>query len=108
MGWFLAAASLGYGVLLLLSGILMPHAGWQGSFIATACGPLVAMLISLWTVRATPEAHKMAGGKREPSSGSALKPLEPLPSPPVSTHYGVIKSPVPKIILTITILYHTL
>ena len=53
MGWFLAAASLGYGVSLLLSGILMPHVGWRGSFIATACGPLVAMLISFWTLRAT-------------------------------------------------------
>ncbi len=54
MGWFLAAASLGYGSSLLLSGILMPHVGWQGSFIATACGPLVAMLISFWTLRTTP------------------------------------------------------
>jgi MFS family permease len=54
MGWFLAAASLGYGASLLLSGILMPHVGWRGSFIATACGPLVAMLISFWTLRATP------------------------------------------------------
>jgi MFS family permease len=54
MGWFLAAASLGYGASLLLSGILMPHVGWQGSFIATACGPLFAMLISFWTLRATP------------------------------------------------------
>jgi MFS family permease len=54
MGWFLAAASLGYGGSLLLSGILMPRVGWHGSFIATACGPLVAMLISFWTLRGTP------------------------------------------------------
>ncbi|MHB8828555.1 MAG: MFS transporter [Syntrophales bacterium] len=53
MGWFLAAASLGYGLSLLLSGILMPRSGWQGSFIATACGPLVAMMISFWTLRMT-------------------------------------------------------
>ncbi|MCE5262314.1 MAG: MFS transporter [Deltaproteobacteria bacterium] len=54
MGWFLAAASLGYGASLLLSGILMPHVGWRSAFIATACGPVAAMLISLWTLRATP------------------------------------------------------
>lgn len=54
MGWFLAAASLGYGLSLLVSGILMPGFGWRGSFIATACGPLAAMAISFWTLRATP------------------------------------------------------
>ena len=54
MGWFLAAASLGYGLSLLLSGFLMPHLGWRGSFIATASGPFVGMLISFWTLRETP------------------------------------------------------
>jgi MFS family permease len=54
MGWFLAAASLGYGASLLMSGILMPHVGWQGAFIAAACGPFIAMLISFWTLRTTP------------------------------------------------------
>ena len=63
MGWFLAAASLGYGVSLLLSGILMPHVGWRGSFIATACGPLVAMLISFWTLRATPNVVHPSGNQ---------------------------------------------
>jgi len=54
MGWFLAAASLGYGASLLMSGILMPRSGWRGAFIATACGPLAASLISFWTLRSTP------------------------------------------------------
>lgn len=53
MGWFLAAASLGYGASLFLSGILMPRVGWQGSFIVTACGPFIAMLIAFWTLRST-------------------------------------------------------
>ncbi len=53
MGWFLAASSLGYGVSLILSGLLMPHAGWRGTFIAAACGPLAATLSSFWTLRAT-------------------------------------------------------
>ncbi len=54
MGWFLAASSLGYGGSLILSGLLMPHVGWRGAFIATACGPLFATLISFWMLRATP------------------------------------------------------
>ena len=54
MGWFLAAASLGYGLSLLLSGFLMPYLGWRGSFIATASGPFVGMLISFWTLGETP------------------------------------------------------
>lgn len=54
MGWFLAAASFGYGASLLLSGLLMPPAGWRGAFVATACGPLVATLIAFWTLRDTP------------------------------------------------------
>jgi MFS family permease len=63
MGWFLAAASLGYGLSLLLSGILMPPAGWRGSFIATACGPLAAMLISFWTLRSTPNIVHQRGNE---------------------------------------------
>src|SRR5688572_7660507 len=54
MGWLLAASSLGYGLSLVLSGLLMPHVGWRGAFIVTACGPLVGTLIALWTLRATP------------------------------------------------------
>ncbi|MHB8909087.1 MAG: MFS transporter [Syntrophales bacterium] len=54
MGWFLAASSLGYGVSLILSGLLMPLAGWRGSFIVTACGPLAATVIAYRTLRTTP------------------------------------------------------
>ncbi len=54
MGWFLASSSLGYGASLLLSGFLMPHIGWRGAFVATACGPLVATAVSFWTLRGTP------------------------------------------------------
>ncbi len=54
MGWFLAAASLGYGLSLVLSGILMPLVGWRGAFIVTACGPLAATVLSYRTLRTTP------------------------------------------------------
>jgi len=61
MGWFLAAASLGYGVSLILSGLLMPLVGWRGAFIATACGPFAATLTSFWTLRATPNVVHARG-----------------------------------------------
>ena len=63
MGWFLASASLGYGASLVLSGLLMPHAGWRGAFVATACGPLAAALISFWTLRATPNVIHARGSE---------------------------------------------
>jgi MFS family permease len=53
MGWSPAEASLGYGASLFLSGILIPHVGRRGAFIA-ACGPIAAMVISFWTLRTTP------------------------------------------------------
>ena len=63
MGWFLASASLGYGASLILSGLLMPYAGWRGAFIATACGPFAAALISFWTLRATPNVIHARGAE---------------------------------------------
>ena len=61
MGWFLAAASLGYGISLILSGLLMPQFGWRGAFIVTACGPLAGTLISFWALRATPNVVHARG-----------------------------------------------
>lgn len=64
MGWFLASSSLGYGLSLILSGLLMPHVGWRGAFIATSCGPLIATVISFRTLRATPNVvHPLSAEK---------------------------------------------
>jgi MFS family permease len=54
MGFYLAAASLGYAVALLLGGALVAAIGWRGVFIATACGPLAAACLSFHTLRRTP------------------------------------------------------
>jgi MFS family permease len=63
MGWFLAAASLGYGISLILSGLLMPFIGWRGAFIVTGCGPLAATALAFWTLRATPNViHPRGNG----------------------------------------------
>lgn len=54
MGYYLAAASLGYALALVLGGALVTSIGWRGVFIATACGPLAAALLSFYVLRRTP------------------------------------------------------
>jgi len=63
MGWLLAASSLGYGASLVLSGLLMPHVGWRGAFIVTACGPLAGTLMAVWTLRTTPNVIHPRGAE---------------------------------------------
>lgn len=54
MGFYLAAASLGYAISLALSGALVSSIGWRGVFIVAASGPLVATGLAFYTLRATP------------------------------------------------------
>jgi MFS family permease len=54
MGFYLAAASLGYAVALVLGGALVTTIGWRGVFVATACGPLAAACLSFYALRRTP------------------------------------------------------
>ena len=54
MGFYLAAASLGYAVALVLGGALVTSIGWRGVFVATACGPLAAACLSFYALRRTP------------------------------------------------------
>ena len=54
MGFYLAAASLGYAVALLLGGALVTSIGWRGVFVVTACGPLAAACLSFHALRRTP------------------------------------------------------
>ncbi len=54
MGFYLAAASLGYAVSLLLSGALVSSIGWRGVFIVVAFGPLAATGLAFHTLRGTP------------------------------------------------------
>ena len=73
MGYFIAASSCGQGLSLLASGLLMPHVGWRGAFIVTACGPLFGTLLGFWTLRATPNVvHPRGDGQ---AGGSALLEL---------------------------------
>jgi MFS family permease len=61
IGWFLAAASLGYAVSLTVTGLLVRVAGWRGTFWVLTLGPLMATLVSAWTLRGTREGSVASG-----------------------------------------------
>ncbi len=63
MGFYLAAASAGYALALVITGALTPLIGWRGAFIVNAAGPLFGTLLALHALRATPNVvHPRATG----------------------------------------------
>ncbi len=63
MGFYLAAASLGYAIGLLLASAVIPLAGWRGAFVVTALGPVVGAVLGWWTLRAVPNVvHERPAG----------------------------------------------
>lgn len=61
MGYYLAAASLGYALSLWLSSALVVTAGWRTALIACALGPVAASLLSAWVLRGTRNVVHAAG-----------------------------------------------
>jgi MFS family permease len=64
LGLYLAAASLGYAVGLLIASAMIPLAGWRAGFVVTACFPAIGLLIGWWSLRnvanvvhAVPDGH---------------------------------------------------
>ncbi len=53
MGYYLAAASLGYALSLWLSSVLVVTSGWRTALVACALGPLAASLLAAWVLRDT-------------------------------------------------------
>lgn len=53
MGFYLAAASAGYALALVLTGALTPLIGWRGAFIVNAAGPLLGTLLAVVALRDT-------------------------------------------------------
>lgn len=51
IGWFLAAASSGYAVALLLGGWVITVAGWRGALLTLALGPLACAAFAIPVVR---------------------------------------------------------
>lgn len=68
MGFYLAAASLGYALALVITGLFTPLIGWRGAFLVNAGGPLAGTLIALWALRATPNVIHPAPAPREAAS----------------------------------------
>ncbi len=61
IGWFLAAASLGYAVALSATGLLVRAAGWRGTLGLLTLGPVLATLASIWTLRGAQEGTVASG-----------------------------------------------
>jgi MFS family permease len=63
LGFYLAAASLGYAVGLLGASLMIPLAGWRGAFVFAALGPVFGTLLGAWTLRGVPNVvHAQAAG----------------------------------------------
>lgn len=54
LGYYLAAASLGYAIGLLIASMMIPLAGWRGAFVVTACFPLLGMVLGYRALRNVP------------------------------------------------------
>jgi len=54
MGFYLAAASAGYAISLLLTGAVAPLIGWRGALIVNAGGPVLGALLAVYALRHTP------------------------------------------------------
>jgi MFS family permease len=61
MGYYLAAASLGYALSLWLSSVLIVTAGWRTALVACAIGPVIASLLAAWVLRDTRNVVHPAG-----------------------------------------------
>lgn len=63
LGFYLAAASLGYAIGLLIAGTMIPLAGWRGGFVVTALFPLLGLGLGWWALRDVPNlVHSLPDG----------------------------------------------
>lgn len=64
MGWFLAAASLGYACSLMITGLLVSEFGWRSALIGIAIGSLLGAVLALWTLSRSPVDAPLSGDAR--------------------------------------------
>jgi MFS family permease len=63
LGYYLAAASLGYAVGLLIASAMIPLAGWRGAFVVTALFPALGMVLGWRALRDVPNVvHSLPDG----------------------------------------------
>jgi MFS family permease len=63
MGFYLAAASFGYALSVMLSSRLFPLGGWRLAFLVTCSMPTVGLALSVWALRDT--ANLIHGAPRD-------------------------------------------
>lgn len=64
MGFYLAASSLGYALSIMLASRLFPLGGWRLAFLVTCCMPAAGLVLSMVTLRGTPNiVHAANRGK---------------------------------------------
>jgi len=90
MGFYLAAASAGYALALVLTGALTPLIGWRGAFIVNAAGPVLGTLLALYALRGTPNVVHPRSAEQ-----AAEKPV------------GVILSNKPAMLVTWAYTFHS-
>ena len=54
MGFFIAGSSAGYAMALATAAVALRFTGWRGALTAIAVMPLLAWLVTVWTLRGTP------------------------------------------------------
>ena len=65
VGWLIASSSAGYALSLLLSGWALAWGGYPTSFFASACGPVVGVVVLWFALRGTPNVvHPPRAGVR--------------------------------------------
>ncbi len=63
LGYYLAAASLGYAIGLLIASAVLPLGGWRAGFVVTACFPALGMLLGWHALRDVPNVvHSLPDG----------------------------------------------
>jgi MFS family permease len=63
LGFYLAAASLGYAIGLLIASAMIPLAGWRGAFVVTALCPVLGMILGWSALRKVPNVvHSLPDG----------------------------------------------
>jgi len=65
VGWLIASSSAGYALSLLVSGSALAWGGYPLSFFASACGPILGVVVLWLVLRATPNVlHPRREGAR--------------------------------------------
>jgi MFS family permease len=63
IGWFLASASAGYAVGLLLAGMTIPLIGWRAALLVLAIGPVACATVAVLILRGSPARPPASRGR---------------------------------------------